>query len=163
MRVSPEMLGAVSTVAATVLAAMALLIQGLNGRSRRKAADAVISAEAFAARSTIRGWKNQIAHLQAVSGSPPSSVMPQEHGEVQDRLLRAVSQAAHGSRKAAKAIRKAYALFIRASGTGRVLTAADLRHKNPAEQETEYKAASREMAQCVEWLTRAIEPSLRDL
>lgn len=162
MRMSPEMLGAVSAAAATLLAGLAICMQLAQARTRRKGVDAAISVEAFAARSAIRSWLNGDYHLMALGGASPRFEPKEEWRDIQARLEQAVAQSPHASRGVAKAVKDAYGLFVRATGQGRTLTAADLVAKSPEAAASAGRECVRQFEECVERLTRAVGPGLRD-
>ena len=90
--------------------------QALIWAVRTISADATISAEAFAARRTMRGWILGAQHLQAVGGAAAGVQVLDQAGAVEEQLQRMVAAAPHASPSVAKAVREAYVLYYRATG-----------------------------------------------
>lgn len=152
--ISPEWLEALSVLAATALAGVALGTQWADARARRKSVDATISAEAYAVRRTLRGRIFGALHLQALGGVPTFEPDP----EVEARLQRAVAAAPHASRPVAAAIRDAYVLYYRATAQPPAENLAAMLNEARAAASA---AALADLQTCVERLTAAIDPELR--
>ncbi len=152
--ISPEWLEAVSVLAATVLAVVALGTQWADARARRKSTDATISAEAYTVRRTLRVKVFGAQHLQGMGGVPTFDPDP----DVEARLQRAIAAAPHASRAVAAAIRDAYVLYYRATAQPPPANLAALLNQN---REAASAAALADLHACNERLTAAIDPELR--
>ena len=64
-KISADWLEALSVVAATALAGVALWKQWKDEAARRKSVDATISADAYAVRRTLRAWVTSAQHIEA--------------------------------------------------------------------------------------------------
>src|SRR2546426_500389 len=153
----PEVLEALSVFAATVLGGYAVVTQLRDDKRRGESVDAKISAEAYAARRTIRSWILTAQHLQAIGASPTRIVVGEQDKGVEERLHRAVAEAPHASRAVAAAIREAYVLYYRATAEPPVERLPDLQAKRAGGRD----AALADLQACVARLTGAIEPELR--
>ncbi|HXG96342.1 MAG: hypothetical protein E6J91_26895 [Deltaproteobacteria bacterium] len=160
--ISPEWLEALSVLTATGLAGVALRGQWGDATARRKSADAMIGAEAYVVRRTLRSWILAAEHLRAMQGTPPRLALAEQDKTVEDRLQRAITAAPHASRPIAAAIREAYVLYFRATAKPHVENLADLQAKPRATLDAEYAAALADMRACVTRLTDAIVPELRE-
>jgi hypothetical protein len=165
---SPAWLEALAVVAATVLAGVALGTQWADAKARRKSTDAAVGAEAYVVRRTIRSWIIPILHGQAL-GVPPTVdavaiVGRQDSGAVEERLQRMVAAAPHASPGIQKAVREAYVLYYKAKGPGPKPpdTLADLQAKPLHVRQAQQDEVFGNLQACVERLTAAIDPELRD-
>ena len=101
-KISADWLEALSVVAATALAGVALWKQWKDEAARRKSVDATISADAYAVRRTLRAWVTSAQHIEAASWDegqgPYGLVLGQQDKPVEERLARAVAAAPLASR-----------------------------------------------------------------
>jgi len=165
--ISPAWLEAGSVFAATLLAGYAVVKELRDGRSRRRSVDAAISADAYAARRSIRAWVVGVQRMQA-SEAPTFATVgiagKQDSAAVEERLQRMVAAAPQASRAVQRAVREAYVLYYKAKGPGPQPpeSLADLQatpqHVVPAQE----RALFGDLQACLARLTDAIEPELRE-
>ena len=88
----------------------------------------------------------------------------QESGAVEERLQRMVAAAAHASPDVQKAVREAYVLYYKAKGPGPKPpeTLADLKAKPVHVRQAQQDEVFGNLLACIERLTAAIVPELRD-
>jgi hypothetical protein len=147
-KISPAWLEALSVVAATALATIALWKEWKDDGARRKSVDASISADAYAVQRTLRGWVATAHHLAAVGETPRRLVVGQQDKAVEERLARAIAAAPLASRQVAAAIREAYVLYYRAV--------------EPIPDRDAGSTPMRNLEECVLRLGDAIEPELKN-
>ena|SRR5690349_18410613 len=127
--------------------------------SRRKSVDAAISARAYTVRRTLREWILSAQHLQALG----RSVGFDPDRGVEERLQRAIAAAPLASPAVAAATREAYVLYYRATTRRTPKSIADLQASTPEAKKAANDAALEDLQACVERLTAAIDPALRDV
>ncbi len=140
----------------------------MRHEEHERAVDARISAEAYVVRRTVRGWIIPVQHGRAL-GVPPTVewvgiVGRQDSGAVEERLQRMVADAPLASPLVGKAAREAYVLYYKAKGPGPKPpeSLADLQHQPLNVRQAQEDAVFTNLLECVERLTAAIDPELRD-
>jgi len=133
-----------------------------------RAVDAAVGAEAYVVRRTIRAWVIPIQYGRAL-GVPPTVeavaiVGRQDSATVEERLQRMVADAPRASRDIQTAVREAYVLYYKAKGPGPKPpeNLADLQATPTHVARAQEDEVFGNLLACIERLTAAIDPELRD-
>jgi hypothetical protein len=152
-----------AVVVATGVAILALMKQFLDARTRRKAINGRISAQAYMARRTINSW------LKDPSRPPPGPSdeeakfvkgISEHFPDVERRFELIAADAPEASRSVGRSVRKAFVLFNQA--TARAHREMYRGEKLGKRDDREFTEALGDFQQCVAPLTQAIDRELRD-
>src|SRR5712692_1351237 len=155
---TPEWAQGVAGIGEAFAAIIALVLQGLDKRSRRRAIDARISAEAYALRRQLRSWIVG-PPLTALVGAIGWATRTQAHFDrAEARFAELVRNIPEASADVAEAVRRAYVLFYTATQRVNEEVAVGGSPTGVATLNTAYA----ELEQGAQELDAAIDQELRD-